>query len=335
MYHPIMRMGLIGFRDDHHLSNLLAARSGLCKWERGPFVEADALWVNGEHAQLVRGRFVRIPSYDPTRPATLLNLKEIDRPTAFTLPLPNPEVQPPELFDAGSTASVEAIFRKFEAWLQPLAAELMLAHGIAERRFSLTSAVYHLVLRGQLIGLIDLQGDVGLMPGVTPLQIASAEWCGRPPSAHEIPPHFSRAPVSQIMWKYVTRSTEDLLPERYRQATIYFRGPPLVAQRLMRDTHMLLLGQLNAQAQSLAQLQEHTGLSEREIAQALSALYFAGSITTHPGKTAWVSRSRPARRADALMNAGLNSSLLDDSTYNGPPATDMTVPAALEMRPRH
>jgi hypothetical protein len=339
MFHPVMRMGLIGFKDDHHLCNLLAQRHALCHWERGPFVEADALWVNGEHAQLVRGRFVRVPSYDPTRPATLLNLKEVDRPTAFTLPLPSPEVQPPELFDVTSPPSVEGVFRKFEAWLQPLAVELMVARGIAERRFSLTSAVYHLVLRGQLLGVVDLEGDVGLLPGVAPLQIASAEWCGRPAAAHEIPPHFTRTPISQVMWQYVSRSTEDLLPERYRRSVVYFRGPPRVAQRLMRDTHMLLLGQLNASPLTLAQMQEQTGLSEREIAQALAALYFAGSITTHPGKTAWVPRSKTLRDAnDAVARAGLASSVLEtDSVSFAPPrSTDLTVPAALEMRPpRH
>jgi len=131
MADPVMRMGLIGFKNDAHLVTLLHGHKGLMKWDRGPFVEADALWVNGEHAQLVRQGFVRIPSYDPKRPATLLNLTDLDRPVAFTLPLPSPNIQPPHMFDPGSPESVRAVFKKFEAWLLPLAA--LLAGGFIDR----------------------------------------------------------------------------------------------------------------------------------------------------------------------------------------------------------
>ncbi|MBI5279110.1 MAG: hypothetical protein HY854_21930 [Burkholderiales bacterium] len=337
MFRPVMRMGLIGFEDDTHLRELLSLRAATCQWERGPFIEADALWANGEHAQLVRGRFVRVPSYDPTRPATLLNLKEVDRPMAFTLPLPNPDVIPPAVFNPYSADSVDAILTKFEAWLLPLAAELALAQRLAELRFSLTSPVYHLALHHELVGVVDLEGDVGLLPGITPGQVAAAEWCGRPAGAHAIPGHFSRSSIAQVMWQFSTRTQEDLLPPRYRQVVIYFRGPPRVPQRLLRDSHMLLLGQLNSRPQDLAQLQASTGLSEREVAYALAALYFAGSITTHRGKTAWVPRSATAPTRVASPGPGVPSSLLDDDPHEAGhrPAPDLTVPAALEMRPRY
>jgi hypothetical protein len=192
-------------------------------------------------------------------------------------------------------------------------------------------------LRHVLIGIVDLEGDVGLLPGVTPAQVASADWSGRPAGAHAIPSHFSRTSIAQVMWQYVTRSDEDLLPQRYRQQDVYFRGPPRVAQRLLRDTHMLLLGQLNSHPQNFSQLQASTGLSEREVAQSLAALYFAGSITTHRGKSAWVPRSATLAPRAVAPGPGMPSSLLEDdpSEAGRRPASDLTVPAALEMRPRH
>lgn len=338
---PAMRMGLIGFRADSHLCALLASRQGLVAWERGPFTEADALWVNGEHAQLVRQGFVRVPSYDPTRPATLLNLKDLDRPVAFTLPVPSPNIQPPHAFDPTSPESVAAVFQKFEAWLRPLAAELAIARALAQRRYQLTSAVYHLQLHGQLVGVVDLNGDVGLHPHLTPRDAAAAEWGGRPGAAHAIPEHFNRVPISQVMWQYVMRTGDDLLPERYRHSVIHFRGPPRVEQRLVRDTHMLCLSVLSAGPQKLGQLLEHTGLSEREVVQALAALYVGGSITTHPGKTAWEPRAHTkAATTESNPDSILNPSLFDLDAARaaavlspGPVKREqaMTAPAPLEL----
>lgn len=334
MSEPVMRMGLIGFQGDQHLSHLLQTHAGVLKWEHGPFVEADALWVNGEHAQLIRNSLVRVPSYDPTKPATLLNLDEMDRPTAFTLPLPSPDIRPPHLFDPYSPPSVQALMAKFEGQLQPLAVELVIGRGIAERRFQLTSAVYHLILRNTLVGVVDLEGDVGLLPGLMPAHAAAASWHGRPPSAHEIPSHFGRTPVSQVMWQYVMRTDEDLLPERYRRTPIYFRGPALVPQNMLRDTHMLLLRELTTGARTFDQLCEQTGLGRKLAGQALAALYFAGSVTSHRRKTAWVPRSK-ARQGRSDAAPCLSSSLLDSQADFVPPVPDMTIPASLELRQRH
>src|SRR5205085_128842 len=47
----VMRMGLVGFADEKQLRNLLMTRNRNLQWERWPFMEADALWINGEHAR--------------------------------------------------------------------------------------------------------------------------------------------------------------------------------------------------------------------------------------------------------------------------------------------
>src|SRR4051812_32806669 len=84
---PLMRMGLIGFADEKQLVNLLQTRSHTLRWSPWAFVEADALWVNGAFAQEVREGMVRIPAGQPKQKATILNMREIDRPIAFTLPM--------------------------------------------------------------------------------------------------------------------------------------------------------------------------------------------------------------------------------------------------------
>ena len=64
---PTMRMGLIGFGEEQYLRNLLMTRNRNLQWERWPFMEADALWINGAHAQPLRNHMVRIPSADRTQ----------------------------------------------------------------------------------------------------------------------------------------------------------------------------------------------------------------------------------------------------------------------------
>lgn len=328
MFQPVMRLGLIGFPDEGPLADVMLARAAACRWERWPFVDADALWVNGAHAQLVKGRLVRVPSGTATRAATLLNLQEVDRPTAFTLPLVDPGVCPPEVFDPGSPAAVQKVFTKFEAWLLPLAAELALAHCLVERRSRLASPVYQLMQRGTMIAIVDLEGETGVLPGTTPLQIASADWCGRPAGAHGIPSHFSRTPIRELMWQFVSRTDANLLPERYRVLPIYFRGPARVPQRLLRDAHMILLALLNAAPRTFAQLQAASGLAVRQVAQALAALYFAGSITTNRRKTSWQPRGRDPL---AAARSGLPSSLLDDQEALPHPLLETTVPGGLQL----
>lgn len=331
MYRPVMRLGLIGFQDDAPLRELLETRNGVCRWEAGPVLSVDALWLNGAHAQRVKGCLVRVPSGVPTRPATLLNLQEVDRPIALTLPLVDPAIDPPAAFDPTSPASVQQVFTRFEAALLPLAAELALADALAGRRTQLASPVYQLVQRGRMVAVVDFDGEVGVLPGTSPAQIASADWCGRPAGAHHIPAHFARASVAEIMWQYASRTDADLLPERYRVLPIHFHGRPRVAHRLLRDAHMVLLAHLNAAPQTFVQLQAASGLAPGTVAKALACLYFAGSITTHRQNTTGRTAGATAVAAP-LAPAGPPSSLLDDDDGDMPlwRLLGNTVPGGLE-----
>lgn len=283
---PVMRMGLIGFADESYLANLLMTRNRFLRWERWPFVDADALWVNGAHAQPLRNNMIRVPSAQPDKPATVLNLREIDRPMAFTLPLGNGYVSPPEVFDPHVAASVAEVLTKFEDALMRTATQLALADEIAARRHDLSSPIYHLSVNGTLAAVVNVTGDIGLAPGLTPVDIAQAHWGGRPSAASDIPPGFERIGMAPMMFQYVMRNGANLLPSRYRQGLIYFRRTPAVPPRMVRDNHLAIISELQSGPQTIQQLMQNTGITDPGMGQALAALYFAGAITNDPRKAA-------------------------------------------------
>ena len=137
---PVMRMGLVGFADETQLRNLFATRNRNLHWERWPHIDADALWINGENAQPMRGHLVHIPAAAPGLAATVLNLKEIDRPTAFTLPIRNGYFTPPLAFDPHRADQVADVLNQFEADLADMAVDLTLAAEISARRHEIGRA---------------------------------------------------------------------------------------------------------------------------------------------------------------------------------------------------
>jgi len=58
---------------------------------------------------------------DPSKKATVLNMKEMDRPVAFTQPLGNGYFNPPVSFDPHKVDEVADVLNLFEATLQPAA----------------------------------------------------------------------------------------------------------------------------------------------------------------------------------------------------------------------
>lgn len=331
---PFMRMGLVGFtpEESDNLSSLLKKHSVSLHWERWPFMEADALWVNGAHAQLNKDELVRIPSQDPTKPAILLDLKEIDRPTAFTLPMVSSELRPPHAFDPNSAVSLVNILRKFEAWLQPLAVQLTLCQGLADRRDHLDSPVYHLTLGGKLLAVLCAKGDVGLAPGLTPAEVASATWGGRPRAAGGMPSHFIRSTMPQMMWQFALRTHLDLLPRRYRTLPIHFRRLPPIPHIQLKEVHRILLAHLTQAPETFDALRQHTGMAELPMAQALAALYLSGSITTDPKRAALAGRNDDQGRfapSSYLFESGFRSTPGDPTGL-----LRTTAPAPLGSLPR-
>lgn len=313
---PLMRMGLVGFADERQLRNLLRTRNRNLQWQRWPFMEADALWVNGAHAQLLRAHTVRIPSHEPGSPAIHLNLDEVDRPIAFTLPFGNGEFRPPLAFDPQKVEQVADVFNRFEASLLDTAADLALAGEIARRRHDLASPHYHLSARGKLVATVSVTGDLGFAPDATPYAIAGADWAARPAAASQIPSHFRRSKIAHVMWDYAMRNGGQLLPSRYRQAPVYWRRTPDVPARMVREEHLLLMSVLFTGPQTLESLEAATGLSEAAVSQALACLYFGGSLTTDPAKAAAARPGSPARAGDEWPSS-MTSSFHTHGT--GPP----------------
>jgi hypothetical protein len=114
--------------------------------------------------------------------------------------------------------------------------------------------------------------------------VEAAEWSRRPGAAGAIPRGFRVFPMAQAMWRYIDRTTEDLLPERYRKGPIHFRSMPAVPATLVRDPHLLVLSELRSRPQTFLELVHSSGLSQEVLGQALACLYFASSITMDPRK---------------------------------------------------
>jgi hypothetical protein len=337
---PVMRMGLVGFADEKQLRNLLMTRNRNLQWERWPFMEADALWINGEHAQPMRGNMVRIPSAEQGKAATVMNLKEMDRPTAFTLPFSNGYFTPPLAFDPHKVEQVADVFNQFEAALLDTAVDLTLGAAISARRHDLASPYYHLTgTHGKLVAIVSVTGELGFAPDATPHDVAEAEWAARPEAASAIPSHFRRTTISHVMWSYVMRNGGDLLPTRYRNATIHWRRLPNVPQRMVREEHLLLISALSTGPHTIATLMTTTGLSEAAVSQALAALYFGGSLTTDPAKAG---PARPAKAGGAQEDwpSSMTSTFQAPGTPpprpRRPPVDIMpTVPQPLEPRSKN
>lgn len=301
---PLMGMGLIGFspQQQDHLSNLLKTRVQTLRWERRPYLEADALWVNGERAQRLDNGLVRVPSQVPTTRAIQLNLEEMDRPLGFAMPVAA-GTDFPHVFDPHSSASVAGIFEHFEGMLHILTAQLALGGRVADMEGSRASPVYHLLLRGKLVAVVNLRGNVGLVPGISAADVEQADWHGMPASAGDIPEHFSRSSIAEVMWQFAVRTPRDVLPDRYRTKPIHFRHAPTVRQTMVKDTHLVVLRELSGRPQSFGELQENTGLGDAQLAGALAALYFVGSITSD-GRRANSAAGHPARPAKESVEWG-------------------------------
>jgi hypothetical protein len=300
---PALHMGLIGFHQPQYVESLLSTRHAI-PWRVSAPADADALWVNGEHARSARHHLVRVPSGLPDQKATLLSLSDLSRPIAFTLPISDGYLTPLYSFDPRMTSSVVEIFRVFEELLRPLVVQLTLAQQIAQRRHQLTSPVYHLSRGSSLVAVLDVAGNVGFDPNLAPDQVAECQWHGRPPGAAGLPPSFVQTSMVLLMWRYAMRSlASDLLPSKYLAQPIFFRRPPAVPRPMLRDVHLAVLASLSAKPCAFGDLQQDIGLAAPVLNQALAALYFAGSITTDAARAA-------APRAGASRGAAPSGSSL-------------------------
>jgi hypothetical protein len=199
---------------------------------------------------------------------------------------------------------------------------------IAEHQAALGSGVFDVCASGRLLAVVDMHGDVGVLPGAIPADFEDAVWTRR--GSPGMPGNLKSVSMSQLMWQYSTRTQSDLLPRHYRTDLLYFRRAPRLPQRMLEDSHLLLIRELARGPVAFDALQRRTGIAAMQLARHLAALYFVGSITSNP-KRAGPGHAPRAGEYDSLPNSGVPGRL--DAVPPLPrPAVDLTAPAWLGPR---
>ena len=333
---PVLRLGAAGFsavqRQDLRAALPHVAPSALV-WELEDLPAADAWWINGVRAELRQETLLQVPAADPAETALQFQLPDIDRPFAFALPLGCPDLTPMYTFDIESPASMTAVLEKFELGLAPVLAQFCLASHIVEHEAALGGGIFDVRLDGRLLAVVNLRGEVGVLPGVGPDDFENAEWLRR--SSPRLPEDMAPTSMSQLMWHYSLRTQRAILPRHYRTGPLYFRRPPRLPSRLLRDSHLLLMRELAAAPATFEVLQQRCGLTAVQLARDLAALYFVGAITSNPKRATPIPASRKPSEAEAggASNSGLPSDV--DSVLPADPArvgagpSDLTAPAPM------
>jgi hypothetical protein len=284
---------------------------------------------------LLANQHLRVQPAVPSGRSVQLALADVDRPVAFSLPVTAPGFKPAVTFDMEDRDACVAVLHQFADWMQTMLSQFALASSIAENQPSLGSGSWEVLLGSDLLAVVDLKLGAGVRPGVTARDLQGASWCIRDHGAVVIPQNYPRASVSQVMWQYAQRTQRDLLPPHYRTQPLYFRRPPRLQQRQLKDAHLLLMRELLAHpGMNFNGLQQATGLGTEALARVLSALYVVGSVTAN-AKRAMAGGARPASSREAATPSEQSAyfSVMDSSPrppeLPSLPPNDMTAPLPL------
>jgi hypothetical protein len=333
---PVLRLGLAGFTDLQQQQAAAMAQAQRCtraQWTLAPLAEADAILVEGSRTQQLADGTLRIAPGTVGARSLQIVLAEIDRPIAFSRPVAARHFQAPHTFDFADPASCRDVLRKFTAWLQPTLAQFNLASSIVEHQPSIGTGAYEVLRGSDLIAVIDLSLGTAVSPDATPGDFEDATWCIRDRGGVEIPEHFAHASLSQLMWQYVARTERDLLPKHYRTRPLYFRRPPRLPQRLLKDAHLFLLRELAAApGQRFAQLQRAMNADDATLARHLASLYYVGAITANPRRAGGNTLERRPDDPDSGTGAVSGVPSQFEPGMAPPlrrPVSDLTAPAQL------
>lgn len=257
-----------------------AAASRLTQWVCGPLAGADAWVVNGRCAQHLGDGRIRIASRQTGGRSMQLQLSQEQRPVAFSLPLPA-NLPGVKSFDVDSHDSIVETIGVFEFVLAAEAAQFLLAGHIIDQQEVLGTGTYELRAKGHLIAVVDMRGEACVLPSVRPANFDVAVWTRADHDRMRVPRNFARASLALLMWRYVSRSPRDLLPERYRSGPIYFRRPPRIDPVLVEEEHLLVMRDLAIRSASFDELKARLQMDDAVLARTLAALYYVGSITAN------------------------------------------------------
>ncbi len=327
MDRPILRLGLLGFGSADCQKVLKAIEEPLgnsphAQWELVEFEHADAWCVNGASIEQLKGNTVLVRTLQPSQPLISLDPAQITRPVAFTSPLPD-GLEAAELVNFNSPQLLLVGLQRFEAWLRPIRVQFAVGKELIARESELSKGIYHVIdHHGSLLAVVNLiKWTVALLPSARPVDFEEASWMHRPNSAADAPTAFVTTSVAKLMWSYASRTSEDVLPARYRMQTVYLRKLPDLPVGWMRDEHLVLLRALSTSAGKFEDLLLATELPPQMLARALAALYYAGSVTT---------KKSSASQSDRIQSPmGQQSSLPPDSGMFVRDTLDRLGPASI------
>jgi hypothetical protein len=252
---------------------------------------------------------------------------------AFALPLAAEGIEPRCTFEVDSRASLHGVLLQFDIAMRFARAQFVLGSQIVQLGARLRHGVFHLTARGRLLAALDFRrGEAALSPHMDPGHVKEASWARRPPGAGVLPPGFVRSSPAQLSWNYLRRTERDLLPARYRQETISYRGTPRVPVSWLRDSQLAVLGELSARSAQLDALSQRTGMQAEQLSKDLASLYYAGAITTTSSKAA-----RPTAVGERDSGPSLAPEFASVLTANdaAPFRSALTVPANLRQDSLH
>ena len=333
---PVLRLGLAGCTEvqERQASEAAAAASSArARWELSAFADADAWWLEGSRTVLLPNEYLRVQPATASGRSVQLALADVDRPVAFSLPIAAPGFKPAVTFPLSDQGAAVRVLHQFSDWMKVMLSRFALASSITDNQPSLGSGSWEVLRGSELLAVVDLKLGAGVMPGITHQDLAEGSWCIRNLGAVVIPGSYSRVSVSQLMWQYAQRTARDLLPPHYRTQALYFRRPPRLPQRQLKDAHLLIIRELAANpGMNFAGLQQATGLVAEPLSRVLSALYVVGAITSNPKRAAATGPQLPAD-ATAGSTQGTFPSVLDSaprpSDLPSRPVNDMTAPVPL------
>jgi hypothetical protein len=246
---------------------------------------ADAWFIHGPCTQHLGGGRIRVASRVPGERSIQLHLSGARKPVAFASPLPAglPAIC---TFDVSRPESILEAIGVFEFILAAEAAQFVLASQIVDQQEVLVAGVFELRAKGQLIAVVDMRGDACVLPSARPANFDAAVWTRVERERMNMPINFARTSLAQLMWRYVSRSSRDLLPVRYRNSPIFFRRPPRVDPVLVDEEHLLVMRELAIQPSKYDELRSRLDMAEAVLARTLAALYYVGSITSSRSRAA-------------------------------------------------
>lgn len=279
---PVLRLGFAGFSPEQEQAiQAAAAASRITHWSCGPMTGADAWFINGQCSQHLGEGRVRVASRQSGGRSVQLQLSEARRPVAMAEPVPSSLPAAIGRFDVSRPESVLQAIGVFEFVLAAEAAQFLLAAQIVDQQEVLGGGTFELRAKGQLIALVDMKGDACVLPSARPSNFEVGVWSRVEREHMRVPGNFVRTSLAQLMWRYVSRSTRDLLPERYRKNAIFFRRPPRLDPVLVDEEHLLAMRELAIRPASYDELRGRLGMPDALLARTLAALYYVGSITTN------------------------------------------------------